>query len=115
MAETFATIILGGSLLGIGTILFRKAPLLVELEDDVDIKAPILKFKDRVKEVNPFSLEKILHKILSTFRVFSLRLEKKTGDQLQKLREKSKIKRNGGDNYWEELKKAKEENEGEML
>ena len=61
--------------------------------------------------VRRFPYEKYLQKVLSKFRILTLRTENKTGHWLEKLRQRANKKNNSGkkekDNYWEELKKAK--------
>jgi len=113
MAEIFATIILFGSLLGMGTILFRKIPLLSELPEvpvRFNLKRTLLKLKEKIKILNPFkdfSSEVFLQKILSKIRILALKIENKIANYLQKLREKSqKKKAKENDHYWKELKKS---------
>lgn len=112
MAEILATIIFFGSLFGIGTILFRKIPLLVELPETqkkFSFKKAVLNFKEKIKTLNPFkdfSGEIFLQKILSKIRILALRSENKIANWLQGLRERAqKKKRKENDNYWSELKK----------
>jgi len=112
MAELIAKIVLGGSLIGIGTILFRKAPILAEISEaeieEIDWKLPILKFLAWIRNSKFFSSNLVLQKILSKIRVLTLVIGRKTESKLQKLREEAKRKKDReGDNYWEELKKAK--------
>ena len=113
MVELFATIILFGSLLGIGMILFRKIPDLIELPEAptrFNFKKTLLNFKGKIKVLNPlknFSSEVFLQKILSKIRILALKIENKIANYLQKLREKSqKKKAKENDNYWKELKKS---------
>ena len=113
MAEIFATIILFGSLVGMGVILFRKIPLLVELPEipaRFNFKRTLLKLKEKIKIFNPlkyFFSEIFLQKILSKIRIITLKFESKIATYLQKLREKSqKKKTKENDNYWQELKKS---------
>ena len=113
MAELFATIILFGSLLGMGTILFRKISLLSELPEAparLNLKRTLLKLKEKIKILNPFkdfSSEVFLQKILSKIRILALKIENKIANYLQKLREKSQKKKSKeNDNYWSELKKS---------
>jgi len=114
--ETAAIITLFGSFIGIGVILIRKIPILVELPEAV--AKPLLgdfwlKHKEKIKNIfrsKSFSFETFLQKILSKIRVLSLRIDNKTFNWLQKLRERSQKKKfEGGrkdDNYWEEIKKS---------
>ncbi len=113
MIEFIAIIILISSLVGMGIILFRKIPLLVELPEVLPPKGESVssKLRKKIKEFNPlknFSYEVFLQKILSKIRILSLRSESKIGSWLQKLREKSQRKKEN-DNYWEEIKKIKTE------
>jgi len=115
MEELIAQIILGTSLTGIGVILVRKIPLLKEMDfhqiEVLDEKNVFLKLKDKILSLKIFSSPEIfLQKFLSKIRVFTLRFEKKVEDQLKDLREKAKEKNNlEKDNYWDEVKKKKEE------
>jgi hypothetical protein len=115
MAELIATIILGASITGMGTILVRKIPLLKETDfrqvEILEGKNIFLKVKNKILGFKIFSSPEVfLQKILSKVRVFTLRFEKKVEDQLKNLREKAKEKNNfGKDNYWDEIKKNKEE------
>jgi hypothetical protein len=113
MAEIIAIIILVGSLLGIGVILFRKIPVLVELPEVLEksFQEPSwLKFKKKIKNIpglKSFSFEMFLQKLLSRIRVLTLKTDNKTSGWLQKLREKSqKNKFQENDNYWKEIKKS---------
>ena len=115
MAELFAKIILGGSLIGIGTILVRKIPILVKIPEkeieEFDLKTLFLKFKTRIESSKIFSPDLVSQKLLSKIRILTLRIGRKTEDQLQKIREKSKRKNDRkNDNYWEELKNVKNQN-----
>jgi len=114
MDELIAKIILSGSLIGIGAIIFRKIPLLAQLsEEEVQepffIPNPLDLVKDVGGRIKGFHLNLFLQKILSKIKIITLIIERKTEDKLRRLREESKRKREiMHDNYWEELKKAKE-------
>ncbi len=112
-SELIAGIILFGSLLGMGVIILRKIPVLVELPEV--IKKPSgepfwPKLKRKIKNtpgLKSFSYEIFLQKLLSRIRILSLKSENKTGSWLQRLREKSKKNKfQENDNYWEEIKKS---------
>jgi len=112
--ELIATIILFGSLLGMGVLIFRKIPVLVELPEvsprKKKGKAPgfFQRELEKIKKINPFksfSYEIFLQKILSKIRILSLKTENRTFRWLQKLREKSK-KEKENDDYWQKLKKS---------
>ena len=112
--ELVAVIILFASLSGMGVIVFRKIPVLVGLPEipaaGINWDGIFRKLKEKIKILNPFksfSHEFFLQKILSKIRILSLKSENKTGNWLQKLREKSqKNKFQENDNYWEEIKKS---------
>lgn len=109
--EIIFTSLLLVSLSGIGFILLRKIPLLVELpETDLpkgSIVSVIKKGLKKIPGTKKFDYELYLQKTLSKIRVLTLKTESKTGSWLERLRKK----RNGhnhDDGYWEELKKAKD-------
>lgn len=113
MMELIATIILILSLIGIGIILLRKIPVLVELPEKTEETSREnlwLKLKEKIKNIptfKSFSFEIFLQKILSKVRVLTLKIENKMAFWLQKLRERSqKKKTEENDNYWQELKKS---------
>jgi len=112
MLELIATIILICSLLGMGAIIFRKIPVLVELPEVLLEKGEpfSLKLKKKIKEFNPFkkfSYELFLQKLISRIRTLTLKTDSQTFNWLQKLKERAKKKKLENDNYWEELKKIK--------
>jgi len=131
MIEIIAIIILICSLLGIGMIVWRKIPLLVELPEALPMKDESfgLKLKKKIKEFAPFknfSYETFLQKFISKIRILTLKTDSQTFSWLQKLRERSKRKNSSSspvdwqtqktknkkldeDNYWEEIKKIKKE------
>lgn len=118
MVELVATITLFLGLIGMGTILYRKIPILAELPEipgGLNLKAKILRLKEKIKNLKYFesiSFDILLQKILSKIRILSLKAEKKTSLWLQKLREKS-AKKKENDKYWEELKESIEEEKSE--
>ncbi|MFH1820424.1 MAG: hypothetical protein ABH805_00660 [Candidatus Nealsonbacteria bacterium] len=101
-------------LLGTIVILLRKAPLLSAMPESNEALSKILgsKIKEGSKNipgVKDFSYEPYLHKALSKVRVFSLKTDRKTSALLDNLRQRNQQKRSSTrDNYWEELKKAKD-------
>ena len=131
MTEIIATIILACSLLGMGVIAWRKIPLLLELPEDLlrEGESFGLKLKKKTGEFPPLknlSYEIFLQKFISKIRILTLKTDNQTFSWLQKLREKSKKKsfstrfvdfqkqeikkkKLEEDNYWEEIKKIKEE------
>ena len=131
MTEIIATIILICSLLGIAVIVWRKIPLLLELSEDSPEEGDSfgLRLKKKTGELSPLkslSYEIFLQKFISKIRILTLKTDNQTSSWLQKLREKSKKKsfstrfvnfqrqqtrkkKLEEDNYWEEVKKVKEE------
>ena len=114
MMALIASIIFGGSVIGMGTMLYQKIPALVKLPEVIEKdekKNLILVIKNKVKEiqlVKDFSYEMFLQKILSKIRVLTLKTDSKTSSWLQKLREKSKNKKVlDNDKYWDEVGKSR--------
>ena len=109
-SEIASIIILFGSLLGMGVVIWRKIPVLVELPEIAPKKEEKLfeKAKKKINEISfvkSFSSEIFLQKLLSRVRILTLKTDNKTSSWLQKLREKSQ-KKKLNDNYWEEIKKS---------
>jgi len=131
MIEVIATIVLICSLLGVGMIVRRKIPLLLELPENLQKEDESFnsRLKQKTKELSPFknfSYEIYLQKFISKIRILSLKTDKQTFNWLQKLRENSKKKtlpsrpvdwqnqetrknKLDEDNYWEEIKKIKKD------
>lgn len=115
MTTLIAEIILVISFLGIGTIVLRKIPVLTELPETspkFSLKTKFIKAKEKIKGLKylrSISFEVFLQKALSKIRILTLKIESKTAHWLQKLREKAKKKNLGNDNYWQELKKSKDQ------
>ena len=64
----------------------------------------------RIPIVKNFSYELYLQKMLSKFRILSLKTESKTGNWLEKLRQRSCRKnQTNNTNYWDTLKKVKDD------
>ena len=104
------------SLFGIVFILFRKIPSLIALpEADCPTRESILlKIKQEIKKdikkipgAEKFDYELYLQKMLSKVRVLTIKTENKTGSWLEGLR-KRRNGQNHNDEYWQELKKAKD-------
>lgn len=114
MIEIIFTIILVLSLIGLGVILFRRMPDLVNLpEQPLALqKTVVLNIKRGVKKLpvlKSFSYEIYLQRILSRVRVLTLKTDHKTSSWLERLRKKqSQENGSNNDKYWEELKKAKD-------
>jgi len=116
MPELIAVIILISSLLGIGIIIYRKASLLLKLPEIVPLESNREKLLDKIKNFSfpkSFTFEIFLQKILSKIRILTLRTDSKTSNWLQKLREKSKKKKNKleEDDYWQKLKSSTKQKE----
>ncbi len=99
-------IIFLGSIAGMLYLFWLKAPVIIEMP----LKREIIskkKIAGVAKEKNPFSnfsIEKKLHKFLSSTRVLILKIENKISLWLQKLRKK-KTDKEKKDDYWQRLKK----------
>lgn len=112
-SELIAGIILFSSLLGMGVIILRKIPVLVNLLEVLPQREKgklFLRLKTKIKETpgfKSFSYEIFLQKLLSRIRILTLKTDNKTSGWLQRLREKSKKNKfQENDNYWEEIKKS---------
>src|SRR3989338_7893172 len=118
MLDLLAILIFFASLSGMAVIFFRKAPLLASLPKTT----PVFEVRQnllwklwttlvvKVKNLPPFkdfSSEMLLQRVLSRFRVFTLKAENQTARWLEALRKKSqqnnRVKEN--DHYWEKLEK----------
>jgi hypothetical protein len=113
MAEIIALILLICSLTGLGIIVRRKIPVLLELPETAPIQFDFKSILSKIKSLSifeDFSGEMFLHKILSKIRVLTLKFENKTSNWLQKLRQRSlKKKFSENDNYWQEIKDSKDD------
>ena len=120
MAETIAFNILIVSFLGMLVIFLRKLPVLISLPQEIGgpQESLLFRLKDRILKIRPFrsfSFEFFLQKVLSKIRVLSLKIESKTANHLQQMREKSREQKGReNDNYWQELQKPtkKDDKEG---
>ena len=111
MADLIAFAILLFSVFGMSVILFRKIPDLVEIEEtslNISLRGSFSRIAKKVIIFTPFrnfSSEIFLQKVVSRARILSLKMDSKTSNWLQRLREKSQEKRNrSNDNYWREIK-----------
>jgi len=95
-----------------GVIIFRKLPVLIQLPETT---YPQVKLKEvfslkRIEGLTPsrhFSFNILLQKIVSKIRILILKIDTKTFNLLQKLREKSqKNKFDENDNYWQEVRRS---------
>ncbi len=110
MVEIIAIIIFVSSIFGILVIIFRKIPVLAALPEIFPAKESlILKFKKRIKEINPFKgffYELFLHKFLVKMRILNLKADNKIFSWLQKLRENYQKKKTlKFNNYWRKIRK----------
>ena len=116
MIKFSALIILICSFFGIVVVLWRKIPLLIQLPKTEMVSEPfLLKLKNKIKLqeiIKNIHLEIFLQKLLSKFRIFTLKTDSKTANWLIRLRERSLKKKNlENDNYWQEVKKQTKEEE----
>ena len=119
MFEIFFIILLLGSLIGIGIVMYLKIPVLVELTPPKKGTGFFGSMREKIKTQGVFkffSRELLLHKLLSKFRVLTLKTENKTSTLLADLRQKSIEKKNGdtpdgnpkfSDDYWKKVKRKK--------
>jgi len=107
MLEIIFIIILFGSFIGMSIMLFLKVPVLVNLKTDG------LNSLQRIKQkgqgiAKSLSKEKLLYKLLSQIKVWTLRTENKITISLSDLREKSKENKvKFSSDYWKKLKRKK--------
>lgn len=113
MIELIATIILIGSLTGIGVILYCKLPELRKLptpKKDKPFKESFKNFWLKIKSSRFFKtdfFENILQKLLSKIKILAIKIENKCSRLLQGMREKSVKKEEAkNDKYWQRLKKS---------
>ncbi|MFH1423599.1 MAG: hypothetical protein ABIG29_01395 [Candidatus Nealsonbacteria bacterium] len=117
MVTLISIIIFILSLAGIVVILLRKIPVLCELPErnfDFSLGNSLAGgIKDGMKKmpgIKNFSYDLYLQKTLSKVRVLTMKTENKTGSWLEKLRQKNcKKNSTNNDNYWDTLKKAKDD------
>ncbi len=113
MLVIIASIVFVLSLTGIGIILLRKIPLLLQLPETAAAPFNWKEFLLRIKNSSPlkdFSFEMFLQKILSRIRVLTLKTDSKTSNWLQRLRARSQQKKfEENDKYWEDIKKSTKE------
>jgi len=113
MVELISFIIFLFSLIGILVIAYRKVPRLVKLPEasgtSFNWQRFLIRTSGQIKRVPPFkefSFELFLQKMLSKFRVLTLKTDNQTSSLLQKLRERSQKKKfDDGDDYWKEIKR----------
>ena len=104
MIEIILLTIFISSLLGMGLILFKKIPLLLELSDVPAPKGYLAsKVKESIKRLpgsEKINYELYLQKLLSKIRILTMKTEGKTENWLTRLRQRA-IRKNGhnGDTY----------------
>jgi branched-subunit amino acid permease len=108
MFQIIALIIFLVSFVGMGVIIYRKIPVLVALVPEKVKAASLDEIKEKIKRNGSFSIKKLLEKILSKFRVLTLKTEYKTNNLLVKLRQKSIEEKNKfSEDYWKKVKRKK--------
>jgi len=113
MIVSIATIIFFIGLIGMGVIMIKKIPVLNKLPETEIEKPRIFKrLGHKIKNngtVKSFSSKELLmQKMLSKFRVLTLRTDKKTSNLLAKLRQKSiENKKKFSDDYWKRIRGGK--------
>jgi len=107
MFEITFIIILFIGLIGMSVMLFLKVPALVNLK--LEGPSSIQKIKQKGQGIiKSLSRERLLHKLLSQIRVWTLRTENKVTISLSNLREKSKENKvKFSSDYWKKLKRKK--------
>lgn len=107
MLDLIALIILLVSFIGLSVIIRRKIPILVTLVPEVKPK-PLENITEKIRRNGSFSLRRFLEKILSKFRILTLKTENKTSNLLLKLRQKSIQEKNKfAEDYWKRVKRKR--------
>jgi len=110
MFQTITLLVFCASLLGLAGIILRKAPVLAEIPIQDLERGPraLSKIKSKVQSngiVQKLSLDSLLHKFLSKFRVLTMKTENRTAHMLEKLRKKSiEKKKDFSEDYWQKIK-----------
>jgi hypothetical protein len=115
MVEIISIVILALSLAGLVVVLWKKLPALAKLpEPEINFQELVAQeLKEGIKKipvVKKFSYELYLQKLLSKVRVLTMKTENKTGNWLEILRKRTNKNNSvdeGKNQYWDELKKAK--------
>ena len=99
------------SFTGLGWMIFRKIPALLELPEVLPSKKTeslTFKLRNKIKELNPFknfSYEIFLQKVLTKIRILILKIENMTLNWTKGLKEKvQKKKVVESENYWKKIK-----------
>jgi len=108
MFQIIVLLILLISFIGMGVIIYRKIPVLVALAPEQIKTRSLEEIKEKIKRNGSFSIKKILEKILSKFRVLTLKTEYKTSNLLIKLRQKSIQEKNKfSEDYWKKVRRKR--------
>ncbi len=113
MIVLIATIIFFIGLIGMSIIIIKKISVLVELpETEIKGSRVFRKLRYKIKNngtVKSFSSkELLLQKILSKFKIITLKTDKKTSNLLAKLRQKSiENKKKFSEDYWKRIRGRK--------
>jgi len=107
MTEVIALIIFLVGFIGMSVIIRRKIPVLLTLIPEIKPK-PLENITEKIKRNGSFSLRRLSEKILSKFRVLTLRTENKTNNLLFKLRQKSIQEKNKfSEDYWKKVRRKR--------
>ncbi len=111
MITLIATIIFFVSIIGMGIIIIRKIPVLVELSPQEIEPGHLKGFREKIKNnrtLRFFSGELLLQKMLSGIKVLTLRTGNKTSAWLANSRRRSLDKKDKfSDDYWRRIKRGK--------
>jgi len=113
MLELIILIIFLIGLIGMAVIIIKKIPVLLELPETEVEKIDIFrrlghKIKNNGAVKSFSSKELLLQKILSKFRILTLKTDKKTSNLLAKLRQKSiENKKKFSEDYWKRIRRGK--------
>ena len=96
------------SFIGMGAIIYRRIPVLIALAPEQIKAKPLEEIKEKIKRNGYFSIKKLLEKILSKFRILTLKTEHRTNNLLIKLRQKSIEEKNKfSEDYWKKVRRKK--------
>ena len=99
--------------IGMSIIIIKKIPALVELpETEIKRSMVFRRFRQKIKNNGTvksfFSKELLMQKMLSKFRILTLKTDKKTSNLLVKLRQKSiENKKKFSEDYWKRIRGGK--------
>lgn len=105
MLEIISIIVFAISAIGMGVIVWKKIPVLVELVPQEEGPSIFRKIKNKFK-IKFSSGDVFLRKFLLKLRVLILKTDNKTSEWVKVLREKTiKNKEKFSEDYWQKLKK----------